>query len=288
MKELSFLHSWWRFLTGSVALLAILVVAAAAQAAAPGSSAEPASDSKGTAEVCTVWPFDAKQAAKMQNETAEALGVPKLAKVDLGGGVTINFVLIPAGKYKTGDGPGREVTVDKPFYMGKFAVTQAQYTRIMGKNPSFHRGRTNPADSINWASSAEFAKKASEEAKKTSRLPTEAEWEWACRAGTATRCYWGDDMKQASEYCWWHDNCLGTTHPVGLKKPNAFGLYDMMGNIWQWCYGGGLEAPAHPARGATFGSREPMFRATTSWSGEAPGTPAVNDRFGFRVVMDVE
>jgi formylglycine-generating enzyme required for sulfatase activity len=151
MKELGSLHSRWRFLTGSVALLAALAVAAVAQAAAPRSSAEPASDSKGTAEVYTVRPFDAKQAAKMQAETAEALGVPKLAKVDLGGGVTIEFVLIPAGKCKTGDGPGRDVTVDKPFYMGKFAVTQAQYTRIMGKNPSLHRGRTNPADSINWA-----------------------------------------------------------------------------------------------------------------------------------------
>jgi len=80
-------------------------------------------------------------------------------------------------------------------------------------------------------------------------------------------------MKQLSEYCWWHDNCLMTTHPVGLKKPNAFGLYDMMGNIWQWCYGGGPEASAHPTRGATFGSREPMFRSTTSWSGECPGRP---------------
>ena len=94
-------------------------------------------------------------------------------------------------------------------------------------------------------------------------------------------------MKQLSEYCWWHDNCLGTPHPVGLKKPNAFGLYDMMGNVWQWCDDGGPQATTHLARGATFGSKEFMFKSTITWSGrEIP--PQGLDRFGFRVVMDVK
>lgn len=275
-------HSLRRFTAFIMALLAAIAVAAA-----PKPATEPASGAKATAEVYSVWPFDARQAANMQKETADAVGAPKLAKVDLGGGAAIDFVLIPAGKYKTGEGAGRDVTIDKPFYLGKFTVTQAQYAHVMGKNPSLHPGRTNPADSIPWASAGEFASKASEKAKKTIRLPTEAEWEWACRAGTATRCYWGDDMKLLGKYCWWHDNCLGTTHPVGLKEPNAFGLYDMMGNVWQWCNGDGPDAAKHPVRGATFGSREPMFKSTISLPGGA-GTFKGIDRFGFRVAMDVE
>ena len=122
-------------MAGNVALLAAFAIAAATQAAAPQSSTAPASGSKATAKVYDVWPFDAKQAAKMQQETAAASGVLKSAKIDLGGGVAIDFVLIPAGKFKMGETPGRDVTIEKPFYMGKFSVTQAQYLRHDGQEP---------------------------------------------------------------------------------------------------------------------------------------------------------
>jgi formylglycine-generating enzyme required for sulfatase activity len=237
------------------------------------------------AEVYQAWPFDAKEAAKRQSDTAKALGKPKELAVDLGGGVVMKFILIPAGKFMMGDAPGHEVTIQKPFYMGEFKVTQAQYAHVMGKNPSKHAGATNPADSVNWADATEFCKKASEKSKKNIHLPTEAQWEDACRAGTATLCYWGDDMTHMGDYCWWHDNCGGTTHPVGEKKPNAFGLYDMMGLLWEWCSDGGPDAAQHPCRGATFGSKVAMFRSSIRIT---CSDDKVNDRFGFRVMMDVE
>ena len=265
------------------ASLVLLALALSIAASAQESKAAPAA---AKAEVYEAWPFDGAEAAKRQDDTAKALGVPKEKSLDLGDGVAIKFILIPAGKYRMGDAPGRDATVDKPFYLGVFKVTQAQYVKVMGKNPSAHVADTNPADSIAWPAAAEFAKKASEMTKKTVYLPREAQWEWACRAGTATRCYWGDDMTNMGDYCWWHDNCDMVTHPVGRKKPNAFGLYDMMGLLWEWCSdGGGPEATDHPCRGATFGSKVGMFKSSIRITG---GGPSVNDRFGFRVAMDVE
>jgi formylglycine-generating enzyme required for sulfatase activity len=236
------------------------------------------------AEVFATWPFNADEAARRQEETAKALGIPKVQDVDLGDGVKITMILIPAGKYRMGDSPGRDAVIARPFYFGKYDVTQAQYVAVVGKNPSLHRGNTNPADTIQWEEAAEFCKQASEKTKKTFYLPDEAQWEWACRAGTTTLRYWGDDMKDIGDYCWWHDNCAMHTHPVGQKKPNAFGLYDMMGNVWEWCRDGGPEAGTHPVRGATFGSRLPMFKTTTRSMAGA----GANDRYGFRVAMEVE
>jgi formylglycine-generating enzyme required for sulfatase activity len=170
----------------------------------------------------------------------------------------------------------------------------------MRKNPSLHKGKTNPVDSVRWTDAAEFCAKVAQRAGRSVHLPTEAQWEWACRAGTATRYFFGDDESKLSTYCWWHDNCGGTTHPVGLKKPNAWGLYDMHGLAWEWCsdffadsYAAGKAADpqgpvsgaVHSARGGTFGSRPPFLRSALRL-GVGDGT--VNDRFGFRAAMDVE
>ena len=260
-----------------------LLVAGVSQSSQALSQEAPAAAK--TAEVYTVWPFGANEAARRQQDTAKALGVPKEKTVDLGGGVTVAFVLVPAGKYMMGDAPGTEATIEKPFYMGKFHVTQAQYQRVVGKNPSGFAGPSNPVDTVSWSNASAFSTKLSERVKKTVRLPQRKEWEWACRAGTATRCYWGDDMTRMGEYCWWHDNCDMKTHPVGKKKPNAFGLYDMMGLLWEWCSDGGPDGEKHPTCGATFGSKELMFKSSVSIDAADKG---VNDRFGFRVIMELE
>ncbi len=169
--------------------------------------------------------------------------------LDLGGNVLMQFANIPAGTFLMGspetekarssdEGPQHEVTISKPFYMGIFHVTQAQYQQVMGDNPSVAAtGPEYPVDNVHWEKAVAFCRKMSEKTGKTVRLPTEAEFEYATRAGTTTRYYYGDDSdyKLMGEHGWWAGNCKDDLHPVGLKKPNPWGLYDVYGNVWQWC-----------------------------------------------------
>ena len=160
--------------------------------------------------------------------------------------VSMKFMRIPAGKFMMGspdgekdrqpnEGPQHEVAISKPFYMGIYHVTQEQYEAVMGKNPSNFKGQQNPVETVSWDEAVEFCKKASEKAGKKVRLPTEAEWEYACRAGSKTRFCFGDDDDKLGDFAWYAANSGNTTHPVGQKKPNAWGLYDLHGNVWQWC-----------------------------------------------------
>ncbi len=157
--------------------------------------------------------------------------------------IGIEFVLIPAGTFEmgsaTGDGderPVHTVTISKPFYLGKYEVTQAQWQAIMGNNPSLFQGDDNrPVEQVWFNDVQEFIRKLNaKEGGEHYRLPTEAEWEYAARAGTTTAYSFGDDVAQLGQYAWFKDNANGQTHPVGQKKPNPWGLHDMHGNVWEW------------------------------------------------------
>ena len=131
--------------------------------------------------------------------------------------------------------PTHPVILSKPFYMGKFTVTQEQYQQIMEVNPSSFNGKDYPVETVWWDDAEDFCQKLSEKINQTVRLPTEAEWEYACRAGTSSTFYSGDAQADLDRVGWYTKNSADTAHPVGQKAPNFFGLYDMHGNVWQWC-----------------------------------------------------
>ena len=166
--------------------------------------------------------------------------------LDLGKRVTMKLVLIPAGRFVMGspndeadrnndEGPQREIAISKPFYMGIYEVTQDQYEAVMGSNPSRFKGATKPVETVSWEEAMEFCKKLSQKTGRTITLPTEAQWEYACRAGSKTRFCFGDDDKQLGAYASYDQNSSAGTAPVGLRKPNSWGLYDIHGNILEWC-----------------------------------------------------
>lgn len=163
-----------------------------------------------------------------------------------GDGVMMEFVRIPAGEFMMGspvgesgrsnnEEPRHQVKITEPFYMSITEVTQQQYIQMMGHNPSVFKGAGNPAETVSWGGAMEFCRRLSKKTGRKITLPTEAQWEYACRAGTDTRFSFGEDNQSLVSYCWYKTNSNQQSHPVALKKPNAWGLYDMHGNVQEWC-----------------------------------------------------
>jgi len=174
-------------------------------------------------------------------------GKGKQMTLALGKGVTMKLVFIPAGKFTMSSATEErnspisdialihDVTLTKPFYMGIYEVTQEQYEAVMGKNPSSIKGPNNPVNRVSWDNAVEFCKRLSAKTGKKAALPTEAQWEYACRAGTKTEFFFGNDAEKMDRYAWFDKNSGDRTHPVGQKKPNPWGLYDIYGNVFEWC-----------------------------------------------------
>jgi len=162
--------------------------------------------------------------------------------VDLGKDVKLEMVLIPAGKFKMGSPESEkersdnekqhEVTLTKSYYMGKYEVTQEQWESVMGKNPSDTKGAKLPVTNVSWEDCQEFIKKLNAKTDGSYRLPTESEWEYACRAGTSTAYSYGDKLTKSDANIVDSDARIKA---VGSYKANAFGLYDLHGNVFEWC-----------------------------------------------------
>jgi formylglycine-generating enzyme required for sulfatase activity len=215
----------------------------------------------------------------------------------------MRFVPISTGTFTMGEGKtAHQVTLTQAFHLGQHEVTQEQYESVMGTNPSKSKGPQNPVENVSWADAVEFCRKlsampAEKKAGYVYRLPTEAEWEYACRAGTKTTYSFGDSESELGAYAWygnnsgdqqidalniWNtdqdnygkrlldNNCR--THPEGEKKPNLWDLYDMHGNVWEWCqdwYGdypsGAVTDPTGPASGDSRVLRGGAFNSRTSY-----------------------
>ena len=273
-------------------------------------------------------PFDEKTAKQHQAAWAKHLKVPVLSTNTIG----MRFVLIPPGEFDMGssaeevarlldeakrdkapnwyldglprEAPRHRVKITKPFYLGLCEVTQADYERVIGSNPSNFKGNPNlSGENVNWDEASAFCRKLGELPQERAsgtiyRLPTEAEWEYACRAGTTTRFSFGDNLEAVSMSVWWGRTSPGRPQPAGRLRPNAWGLHDLHGNVWEWCqdwYANNYyelsppEDPSGPAtgkdrvcRGGGWNDDRTFYCRASYRGGRGPGDR--NSYRGFRVV----
>ncbi|MBX3728879.1 MAG: formylglycine-generating enzyme family protein [Candidatus Sumerlaeia bacterium] len=215
------------------------------------------------AHLFTLWVVGESVSAPPTAGTARA--------VSLGSGVTMTLVWVPAGNFTMGspesedgrypsEGPLTQVTFSSGFWMAATEVTQAQWKAVMGaeSDPATFKGDDLPVETVSWNEAVDFCGRLSNLIGETVTLPTEAQWEYACRAGSQTRFHFGDGDATLRDYDWVFANSSMQTHPVGSKFPNAWGLYDMHGNVREWCLdwwadslpGGSVTDPTGPATGS--------------------------------------
>ena len=262
---------------------------------------------------------EGRAAPEAPNNTLLSPGPARNLILDLGGGATLECVLVPAGKFMMGspaseegrgddEGPRRQVAISRPFYMGIYEVTQEQYQAVMGESPDDFEDAKLPVGRTSWDDAVEFCRKLSQRTGRTVRLPTEAEWEYACRAGTTTPFNTGETIS-TDQANYGGDHVYGSGRkglnrqaavPVGTFKPNAWGLYDMHGNVFEWCadwyadsYAGAKnQDPQGPSsgtlrvyRGGRWGY-SPRFCRSASRFRYAPGIRGFN--YGFRAVVSLD
>lgn len=300
-------------------------------------SAKPPATPAGPKPPLAIAPFDAIKAKQHQEGWGKYLGIPVAETNSVG----MKLVLIPPGEFEMGSTPdqiaraieeGKKYTaeqrdlervsnealrhpveISKPFYLGVYKVTQAEYEQVVGSNPSQSKGDVRqPVGNVSWFDAVAFCNRLSErerlqpyykvDGEKVAviggtgyRLPTEAEWEHSCRAGTTTKWNFGDDGSILSDYAWYVGNSGNTTHKVGEKKPNQWGLYDMHGNVHEWCWDWGnykyeaksvkdpmglSEGEGRVLRGGAFGDPSVFLRSSRRGS-----VPPRNRAFyiGFRL-----
>lgn len=221
--------------------------------------------------------------------------------------IGMKFTLIQAGEFMMGseaylifdEQPVHKVTISKPFYLGTYPVTQREWKAVMGDNPSYFEGDDLPVENVSWNDVQEFIRIFNmKEGSNKYRLPSGAEWEYACRAGATTKYCSGDDESKLGEYAWYVDNSGDMTHPVGKKRPNSFGLYDMHGNVWEWvqdryhCNYDGA-----PTDGSAWESGDgPHVGRGGGWDRSAGGcrsavcftfTPGGHNYLGFRLLQEL-
>lgn len=250
-------------------------------------------------------PFDAEKAAALRADWAKARQVPP----EFANSIGMKFVLIPGGRFDMGpNGSKHRVTIAKPYHLGVTEVTMGQYRKfkpehtVPGAEADFNKDDV-PAALVSWKDARAFcawlsAQPAEKEAGRVYVLPTEAQWEWAARAGTVTTRYFGDTDKGQTDHSWFNSTYTPNPkteakgrgrQPVAKLKPNAWGLYDMLGNVWEWCE----DRPADEASGET---REPSMRGGSWRSGAFHCTAVAHDpghadmkadNIGFRVLCRI-
>jgi WD40 repeat protein/formylglycine-generating enzyme required for sulfatase activity len=276
-----------------------------------------------------VAPFDTAQAKKHQQAWARFLGLPVEKEIDLGGGTKIAFQLVPPGEFKMGvtakerdsvvdegrvrskkeivdrtshEWPQHRVRITRPFYLGKHELTIGQWKTVMGTNPNPSADTSIPASKVSWNDIQQFLAKANETSSQQFAfvLPTEAQWEYACRAGTTTRWYFGSDREKTGKYAWHNSAAKGRKQPVGQLLPNNWGLQDMLGNLWELCadrYGGKFYArsrttdPVGPEKGDRRVARGGGFKHSRLHSRPTyrghNGTGERHDSLGMRLALAI-
>ena len=269
-----------------------------------------------SAQSADILPINSPEQAK----ATQAAWAAKLNRpVQWTNSVGMKFQLIPPGEFEMGSNEGEadakphKIKITQPFYLGTCEVTHEQWEKVTGKiRSTWFPGPQLPINCISLYATEEFCAKLNKLENRTAkspsdsayRIPTEAEWEYAARAGTATRYYTGDTEKDLDRAGWYEKNSGATPHPVGQKEPNAFGLYDMLGNVWEWCSDtydkdyyskSPSENPAGPkreypledtvVRGGSFLYDPPFCAATHRDRYEAE---RYNKDFGFRVLLPIQ